>query len=194
MIFAVRHTQSVANADGSLYLKIPNVEITLSAKGEEHAEVVAKELADKLDLSADTTVYCSPFHRTLQTADRVTAELQDRGIPFFYEESPLLSEREWGTEWRKLIRQRGFLEEDFRFYAKPGGAESFAELYTRVKLFFFDLKTKHNADDNIVLVTHGEWIKIATMIANKFSVSAFELTQRNKVKNGQILTFDYQQL
>jgi broad specificity phosphatase PhoE len=191
MIHMIRHGQSVANADPSIYLKTPNWDIELSELGREQAKEAANSLADTLDLSKTVYVYYSPFQRTIQTTDYILDELNTRGFNFFDKEDPLLSEREWGTEWRKLIDQRGFFPEDFRFYAKPGGAESYAELYTRVRLFRNYLSQRYDDSHQIVLITHGEWIQIALMVHNNLSVGMFEKIQRDqKIKNGSIHTIN----
>lgn len=180
MIFAVRHCESEGNTNRHIYLDKPNWEIGLTEKGKEQAQ----ELSNKLQSYTGNThkplmINTSPFERARQTAELACGNW---GLSIF--ESPLLSEREWGTEWRQQIKKNGFRKGDFDFYAKPFGAESFAELYVRVKLFLTQLDPNHHH----ILFTHGEWIKVALMISEKWTVKEFDKKNKDlKIGNGEII-------
>lgn len=186
MLYLVRHGESVANVDPSIYLKVPNWDIPLSEKGGKQAMEAAWTLKGLIE-GRPALVYTSPFKRTRQTWEKFSASCPS--YPMI--ENPLLSEREWGTEWRRHIERYGLRnKEDFRFYAKPFGAESFAELYTRVQLFFQILKhdVESTGFDTAILFTHGEWIKITLMIANKMTVEEFDKQSKEmKIENGEII-------
>ncbi len=59
-IFMIRHGQSAANADTSIYNRVPDYRIPLTERGVEEARIAGEDLRRKLD-GEQVCVYVSPL-------------------------------------------------------------------------------------------------------------------------------------
>ena len=152
----VRHGESEKNI-----LKLRSYSVDkwpLTKKGQEHAQNVAGRL---LEMGKFDLIISSPVLRARQTAEIIAAKLQ---VPV--ECDDLLSEYNCGTwndntikqledshsdyqEYMKIIRGT---DEHFRY--KLGGAESRADIVTRLRQFLNKVLKQHPGRQ-ILLVSHG---------------------------------------
>jgi broad specificity phosphatase PhoE len=184
-IYLLRHAESEANARGILAGR--DYSVNLTAKGFKDSRKIKSKLA-KIDF---TRVYSSPITRCVQTVTpyldsnpRIDVTLTESLIEMDYgawsgkKLSSLSKKKEWS-----LIQKR---PAEFTF---PNG-EGFQEMRKRVKSF---LNSMIDADGPILIVSHGDIIKMALTITldlplNKFqnfvvapaSISIIDYSQRSK--------------
>ena len=177
-VYLIRHAESIANVDKDAYNRILDHDIPLTKRGEYDATTLGKIY---YKLERVDAIYCSPYKRARQTAEWA------KFTP--YSENPLLREREWGTLREEIESSEFDASKHFNFYYRPQNGESFADLYQRVITFFNMLKVTHDDDEKIVLVTHGEWIKMALMYYFNHTVDYVEKNHSN-VKNCEVVTIE----
>lgn len=160
-IILVRHGESEANVDPSVYARVPDWRIQLTEKG----IAQAKEAGERIcSLLGDETfgVFVSPYQRTMQTKDGILDGIGRS--PVFDHQDPELREQEYGNMPPSDINQAN---REFRgkfgyfFYRFPEG-ESCADVYDRMALFMDSLFRRFdrpNCPENIVIVSHGTAIK-----------------------------------
>jgi len=154
-IILVRHAESEGNVDVRSYGSVGDPNISLTVKGREQA----KEAGEKLkELLGDTPVFCyySPYRRSRQTAQIILPYLETR----FQKEDVRLREREFAGSFQRNEVNRKDERTYSRFFWRPDGGESLADVYDRVTLFMENLwrDFKGHPDMNesaILLVSHG---------------------------------------
>jgi broad specificity phosphatase PhoE len=185
MIYLIRHAESEGNFNPVAYTKKQDCDIELTPKGEAQAKSLAEEI-QKLNLSP-VRIFYSPYLRARKTAGIVVDLLPLETILLFCE-NPLLVERNWG-ELRDRVMVRQHINGDFGFFNRPNRGESFFDLYQRVIMFRESVLKKYKSED-ILIFTHGEWMKIYNMIEMCQSVEGFNRDARSfKVPNCKILQF-----
>jgi broad specificity phosphatase PhoE len=170
-ITLVRHGQSVANvaedhalASGrhELGLAIRDADVELSALGRRQANALSEWVATAPGPWRPTVVFTSPYRRTLQTAEPTLSAL---GLSPLEDER--LRERDLGVfdgvtlagmvaNFPAEAERRARLG---KFYYRPPGGESWADVVLRVRSFLNDLRSSC-ADERPWLVTH-----LATILA-----------------------------
>lgn len=176
-VLIVRHAQSEANVDDALAKSKADHKIGLTPKGFEEADALGRFLDNYLDIinpeKSPVRLWASPYLRTTQTAQavynntpHVNWNMSERGTHIFFDDR--LREREFGyfsgftdeenaerypKEWefyQSVFAQQG------RYYARPHGGESGADVSDRLRTFketlWRDIAIgyKHH-----VIVTHG---------------------------------------
>lgn len=162
----IRHAESLANIDSNVYFTTADADIPLSDKGKSDATF----LGDELSRLKGAMIYHSSYLRAKQTAQIIAAKIN--GLNSFIKESPLLVERKWGRELNHLYYHGKSEDKHFNFYYKPDGGESFFECYQRATLFLNSLKHDLSLiaeNTPIIIVTHGEYMKMIDMIMNPLS-------------------------
>lgn len=151
-ILLVRHGESEANA--GLPTETPH-SIPLTARGREQALALAEKWTD-----APGLIVVSPFLRTRQTAAPLMARFSDAPVEEWpvHEFTYLNPELYRGT----TETQRGVFAHDYWRRCDPrwndgGGAESFADLISRVDDLERRLKLRTNT--RVVIFTHGYFMK-----------------------------------
>jgi broad specificity phosphatase PhoE len=189
-IFLVRHAQSVGNVNPVEYYKKHDSEIELTPHGYTQAKECAQILLDTISPGKDVKLFTSPYARALETSSTIKEKFTNdfRYIETF--ENALLREREWGN-LRDLISSREFDPKvHFNFYHRPSNGESFADAYVRVVTFFNMLQHTllHTpCDTDVIIVSHGEWIRLALMHLDGTSVVQFGCAN-NIPKNCCVIT------
>ena len=177
-LYFVRHGQSEANVDSSLYYSKSDYEIELTDLGREQALQCGQTLAETLGDSPE--IYFSPFRRAYDTANIIAKQFKWATL----EESSLLRERTWG--YLKQIVDSGRKTEDhFKFFYRPFGGESFCDAYTRAVEFLGKLRDRQSSSP-IIVVSHNELIRVALMHVNKITISDFN-SQRRLINNCEII-------
>lgn len=189
-IFLIRHGQSEGNVDPSVYGTVPDHAIKMTDKGRQQildAASVIKEQFDKFKdvVTGGTPQWCSlfysPYDRTVESAMILSSNLGIRVQEDYM--SPLLIERKWGN-LREDLKVADDKKEMFKFWSKPDGGESFCDVYNRVVLFDMWMRKKAKYD-NVVIVSHGEFIKVYMMYLMHWDIETFESTPN--IKNGQVI-------
>jgi probable phosphoglycerate mutase len=148
---------------------MPEWKIPITEEGKKQAENAGKNLSD-ID---SFYMISSPYVRARETATIIKKQIKT--IYSSYQESSLIIEREWGN-LRDEVNQFKTREERnhlFDFYRRPTGGESFADVYQRAFIFLEYLKNNFE-DENIILVSHGEFIKVLLMIIDGNTVEEFD--------------------
>lgn len=168
-LYCVRHGQSEGNINPEAYKMMPEWKIHLTEEGENQAENTGKNLSNS---SYGFHMISSPYVRARETASIIKQQLNNC---FTYEELVICREREWGN-LRDEVNQFETREERnhlFDFYRRPTGGESFADVYQRAFILLEYIKNKFKGGD-IIIVSHGEFLKVLLMIIDENTVEEFD--------------------
>ena len=160
-IILVRHGESKANVDPTVYARVPDCLIALTANGLVQARETGRRISGLIN-DESFGVFVSPYRRTLQTKDCLLKGMGRK--PVFDYQDPELREQEYGNmppvevnkANRALRKKVGYF-----FYRFPEG-ESCADVYDRMALFLDTLYRRFNSPacpENIIIVSHGTAIK-----------------------------------
>jgi broad specificity phosphatase PhoE len=169
-LYLIRHGRSIGNENPEAYKMMPEWKIHLTEEGKKQAENVGKNLSD-ID---SFHMISSPYVRARETATIIKKQIKT--IYFSYQESPLIIERAWG-HLRDEVNQFKTREERnhlFDFYRRPTGGESFADVYQRAFIFLEYLKNNFKGNKDIIIVSHGEFLKVLLMIIDGNTVEEFD--------------------
>lgn len=179
-LILVRHGQSEANVlqqsskngDESLYteemMNYPDRSWRLTKSGALQAQKIGRWL-DNLEIDFDRFVV-SPFVRTRETAANLN--LPDA----HWEENRVVRERSWG-EIDSMSRQEfkrkypvnaKYKSKDPIYWAPPAG-ESVANVAENRVSSFLSSANRKNAGQNVLVVTHGEFIWATRMVVESWS-------------------------
>jgi len=185
-IFIVRHAQSWGNVDPSIYFKQHDQDIEITDLGKSQARDAGIKITNLLyKYTANFEIYYSPYVRTVQSKNLIRNVLDEQhweGSTIIERMSPLMVERYWGN-LRDIVNSGEKNDGHFNFFYTPKDGESFATCYQRVVMFdlWFNQVSKM---DNVVIVSHGEWIKLYLMY--KFGWSLEEFQQYKTPRNGEV--------
>lgn len=188
-LYLIRHGESEGNVDTQVYYDKNDCDIQLTALGHEQSLVAGTELSALIKHTTPQLI-CSPYMRAKQTASNIYNVLVKDSFPSLTEDV-LVREREWGS-LRTVVDNRHLKrEEHFNFYYRAECGESYADAYQRVVLFFHGILLKRmcnpSDDSPIVIISHGEWIRLALLYLDANDVEYFALNRRNP-KNCSIQT------
>jgi len=150
-----KHLEDSRSQEIHLGLPMRDVDVPLTSEGREHAHATGTRLND---LGPFDVLYVSPYRRTVQTAEEIMTALAAHP-PLVKEER--LREKEWGVLeglTKHGIRARYPDEEARRrhvgkYYYRPPGGESYADVNLRVHSFIGTLVREH-ASQRVLLITH----------------------------------------
>jgi len=173
-IVLLRHGESEANVDQTVFERVPDHTIPLTVAGREQAVAAGKELRVQFE-EQPVRVYVSPYRRTLQTLDAL-------GLDDLVEttrEEPRLREQDWANfqDSQEIARQRKLRDDYGHFFYRFTDGESGAYVYDRVSTF---LETLHrdwdakNSPRNVLIVSHGLTMRLFCMRWFHWSVQFFE--------------------
>lgn len=196
-LYLIRHAESEANVDNDVYYTQNDWDIKLTELGKTQATNAGKKLLSLRDWNYENTLFISsPFIRAIQTRELIWDEF-DKRYPHLdlmaqKKSCPTCVERTWGG-LRDIIKGEAF-DPDTHFgfyYQPPDGGESFFQCYQRVITFFQEIRSRYTHYDNIIITSHGEWIKLALMYLLEWDLDQFN--QNKNPKNCQIIkiTKDY---
>ncbi len=175
-IFLIRHAESIANIDKSIYYKLPGSKIPLTEEGHKGAVECGKILKEKL-VSDNIFFYLSPYIRTKQTFELILGNLGN--VKYKVREEPRIREQDFGNPRDQHVDFS--LDPDYEncgafFYRFPNG-ESGADVYDRVSTFFYTLHRNFLKKDypyNVVIITHGMLMRLFLMRWYHWTVEEFE--------------------
>ena len=194
----VRHGQSTGNVTaqaaetgGAEVIEIPerDADVPLSDLGREQAEAVGAFLGKLPDDERPTIAVVSPYLRTRQTAELALAGLD---VPLVVDER--LRDRELGI--LDLLTARGVqarLPDEARrrdrlgkFYYRPPGGESWADVLLRLRALLRELREDH-PDGRVVLFAHEATVLLVRYLAEQLpEAELMAVAHRTTVANCSI--------
>lgn len=147
-LIVIRHGETIENSSGIIQGQRHG---KLSKKGIGQAEKLGEELKNtKIDF-----MYSSDLGRTKETIERVLKYHPD--VPVIYD--PLIRERHYGEfEGKKKVDVVKSLGRKARIAIfKPEGGENTVQFRERVEKFLVYLNQNHQANETILICTHGGW-------------------------------------
>jgi probable phosphoglycerate mutase len=155
----IRHAENDYLKQGRLGGRLPGVH--LNEEGRAHAQAVGEALAQRLKEAAPKGIYSSPLERTLETAQTIASLLRLTVIP---REGLLETDcGHWSGKTVKSVRRLRLwkaVQQTPSTFQFPGG-ETFYQCQQRIVAELEMLRTKHDAKDVILCVTHADPIKLA---------------------------------
>lgn len=160
-IILIRHGQSESNVDRTILLKkdfFDNM-VSLTELGKEQAQDTGERVSKNIKFNKNTFIYYSPYKRAQQTTDEF---LKTFSPPITYKiEHPLLIEQ----EFKDFMNEEEVKEKKYKrnirgkmFYRYKNG-ESPLDVFGRAVTFLNDLKSSHNEDDYIIVISHEVMIR-----------------------------------
>jgi broad specificity phosphatase PhoE len=187
-IFLIRHAESEGNVNKSVYYEKHDCDICITEHGHNQAKECSNLLVSLVGTN-DVDMYVSSYMRAIQTSKYMFDALLNNGNIVSTQENPMLRERDWGS-LRDIVDNRHLKREaHFNFYYRPDKGESYADAYARVFSFFTHLRCirqQNNSTTDVVIVSHGEWIRLALMYLDGFGVDYFTEHRKNP-KNACII-------
>jgi probable phosphoglycerate mutase len=198
----VRHGQSVGNeaadraeATGSHHIDIdrPDAEVPLTEKGREQASAIGTWLGRQPVSSRPTAVVASPYRRAADTA-RLALDLVPDPPPLSIDER--LRDRELGILDRLTAAgvAATYPEEEARrrflgkFYYRPPGGESWADVALRLRSLLSDLRPDH-PDGRILLVSHEAVVFLLRYLIDGLPVPELLELARRPLANAGLTTW-----
>jgi broad specificity phosphatase PhoE len=180
----IRHGQSEANViqkaskEGSheLYtdevMTVPDRSWRLTDQGEKQAMIAGEWLRNNLPTFDRYVV--SPFTRTRETAKNLQLENPR------WEENRTIRERSWGEidsisrkAFRELYPHNANLHDKDPLYWAPPAGESIANVSENRVSRFFDTLHRENGGQDVLAVTHGEFIWASRLTLERWSDEEF---------------------
>jgi broad specificity phosphatase PhoE len=198
----VRHAESAGNvanaaaiADGlhELDLADRDMDVSLSPRGVRQAEALGTWLGGLED--RPEVVWCSPYKRALDTA-RIALAAARCDVPLVVDER--LREREFGILDRltkvgiearhpEQAVARAFLG---KFYHRPPGGESWADVVGRVRAVLTDLRLDH-AGGRVCVVAHQAVITMSRYVLERMDEpTVLALDHREDIANTAVATYE----
>jgi probable phosphoglycerate mutase len=197
----IRHGQSTGNViaqdaetDGLEVIDIPerDADVPLSATGREQAEAVGAWLSGLNRDERPMVAVVSPYLRTRQTAELALA---GTGVPTVVDER--LRDRELG--WLDLHTGRGVqsrLPDEYarrsrlgKFYYRPPGGESWADVLLRLRALLRELRGDHPGG-RILLFGHEATVLLVRYLAESLSeAELMEIAHATAIANCSISTW-----
>jgi broad specificity phosphatase PhoE len=173
-IVLIRHGESQGNDDDSVYERIPDHALRLTAKGRRQAESAGERLRALFGRER-VSAYVSPYRRTHQTFHALALDPSLVRV----REEPRLREQDWGN-WQDradVLRQKHARDAYGHFFYRFAQGESGADVYDRVGAFLESLWRSFADPDhppNVLLVTHGLTMRLFCMRWLHWTVAEFE--------------------
>ena len=173
-IIMVRHGQSAANQDQTLYNRIPDYRIPLTPQGRAEARAAGERIRRQLD-GQKVCVYVSPYLRAHQTLEAL--DLDD--LVELTMEEPRLREQDWANFQNpaEIADQKELRNAYGHFFYRFREGESGSDVYDRVSSFMETLYRHWSKPDyapNTLLVTHGLTMRLFCMRWFHWTVEYFE--------------------
>ena len=170
----VRHGQSAANVDQSIYNRIPDYRIPLTELGIQQARATGEKVRRQLD-GQKVHVYVSPYLRAYQTLEAMELGELVQSIT----EEPRLREQDWANFQNpaEIADQKELRNAYGHFFYRFREGESGSDVYDRVSSFMetlFRQWAKPDYAPNALCVTHGLTMRLFCMRWFHWSVEYFE--------------------
>lgn len=198
-LILVRHGESIGNvareeaeSSGALSIPMPmrDADVPLSELGMEQARALGRWLAADPDRLPDM-VWSSPYLRARQTARTALAELanppvirqderiRDRELGVL----DLLTKRGVGSQFPAEAERRRWLG---KFYYRPPGGESWADLVLRIRAFLSDLERGPGRGRQLI-ISHDAVILLFRYVCEQLDEErVFEIARSGSVTNASV--------
>jgi broad specificity phosphatase PhoE len=201
-LWLVRHGESMGNvADahaqqagaGRLDLDVRDPDVPLSDTGRSQAEALGRYLAGLPEDERPTAVLSSPFTRALTTAQLATAGLDVR-----VRTDERLRERDFGAFDRMTgagIREQypdeaGRRDLLGKFYYRPPGGESWADVALRVRSLLATEALRHDCD-RLLVVAHQAVIMVFRYVLEELTEQELlAVDQEEQVANASVTRYE----
>ncbi len=170
-LWLVRHGESVGNVAASqaeaaradvIQVGLRDADVPLTATGEQQAAALGQYLAGLDATVAPQAVWSSPYLRAAQTAD-IAVRVAGSRVPVLIDER--LRDRELGildllttagveSRWPQEAARRRWLG---KFYYRPPGGESWADMALRVRSLMLDLQLP-DVPERLLVVCHDAMV------------------------------------
>jgi broad specificity phosphatase PhoE len=201
-LMLVRHGESTGNVareraedNGAEVIEMPmrDADVPLSPLGESQARALGRWLARDDGVSAPGALWCSPYLRARMTAELI---LQPALTNLVIGVDERLRDRELGV--LDLLTSHGvrarFPEESRRrqwlgkFYYRPPGGESWADVALRLRSFLADLD-RSGAEGRHLIVSHDAVILLFRYICEGLDeTTLFSLARQGSITNASLTT------
>jgi broad specificity phosphatase PhoE len=195
----IRHGQSTGNIAAEraetagadvVEVDLPDPLVPLSDLGRSQAESVGRWLAAQPPEQRPDVVYASTYRRAAETAALALGRLPDPP-PLRHDER--LRDRELGILDRLTARgvANRLPEEQARrqwlgkFYYRPPGGESWADVALRLRSVFTDIEVRHR-DRRVLLVAHEALVHITRYLIEDLSVEQLLESGRRPLTNAAL--------
>ncbi len=199
-ILLVRHGESMGNvaaaaafAVGAEVIEVGqrDADVPLSSTGIEQAQAFGRWLGDLADDEAPESVWCSPYARAVQTAS-VAMDVSGRQYPFRVDER--LRDRELGVldlltavgVDRRLPAEAARRKWLGKFYYRPPGGESWADMGLRIRSLMRDLDDDENGR-RVLVVAHDALILMIRYVCERLTeADILEIALGSNVANASM--------
>lgn len=183
-IIMLRHGQSEANLDQTIYDRIPDYRIPLTELGVDQAKQAGEAIRKQLN-GEKVCIYVSPYLRAYQTLEALGLE---QNIDRIFEE-PRLREQDWANFQNPadIAEQKELRNAYGHFFYRFRDGESGSDVYDRISSFLETLYRHWARPDyapNTLLITHGLTMRLFCMRWFHWSVEYFE--SLNNPENAEI--------
>ena len=199
-LMLVRHGESIGNVAAGeaeraglevIDLETRDADTPLSERGAEQAEALGTWLRDQAGGTGPEAVWCSPYVRAVQTA---TIALQAAGSSLALHLDERLRDRELGildlltttgvdARYPAEAARRRHLG---KFYYRPPGGESWADLAMRVRALLSDLDRVENGKRVLVVAHDAVIMTIRYVCEGMVEKDVLDLARRNPVRNAAV--------
>ncbi|WP_034608983.1 histidine phosphatase family protein [Cellulomonas sp. URHD0024] len=198
-LILVRHGESVGNVAATeaeragreeLQLETRDADTPLSPLGEQQAAAFGSWLMERRGDGPDVA-WCSPYVRAVQTA---TIGMREAGSGLVLHQDERLRDRELGILDRlttlgadaRFPSESGRRRQLGKFYYRPPGGESWADLVLRVRSFLADLDRSLDGA-RVLVVSHDAVIMSIRYVCESLSeLEVLELARHHPVRNAAV--------
>ncbi len=188
-IIFVRHGESVANIDPTIYNTTPEYNIGLTEKGKEQAKAAGQKIKQVIG-DEEIKFHVSPILRTRQTFEGISSNFSPK--QYSSVQDVLIREQEHGNYLKGEFAEKIEKMKDVgTFFYRFDNGESSCDVYDRAILFLFLLfrdAEKYGCEKNVIVVTHGMYIKVMLMRYFNWTIEEFE--KRGSVSNCQVFVLE----
>ncbi|CAF1391269.1 unnamed protein product [Adineta steineri] len=179
-IFLIRHGESQANVDTTLSARMADSRIELTERGHQQATEAGEKLRSIIGKEESMYVYMSPYRRSKQTWTNIKKAFSPSQI-LTEREDPRIREQEFGniTDLQKRPHELEDQDRLGHFFYRFSCGESGADVYDRASLFLDTLFREmdnghHDPTQNIVIVSHGLFMRLFLMRYYRWNVEDFD--------------------
>ncbi len=204
LLWLVRHGESTANlarhraeAEKALTIEFDEREADVPLSENGSAQAISVGHWFNLQTEKPTVIFASPYLRTLETSRLIVENAKFENVEILQDER--LRERELGIFDRltKLGAMQKFPEECEKrehfgkFYYRPPGGESWADISLRLRFFWHDLCLNF-ADGKVLIVTHEVVIRVFRYVVEKMNEEEIMVVDKTcDIENGAISSYQF---
>lgn len=176
-LILLRHGQSEANVDHTIYQHKDDHLIELTNLGKSQAESAGEYIKEIIGDTSRLDVFVSPYTRTMQTWEAVKKGLHRNNINLEIE--PRIREQEFQVFANSMERASVFEEQARRgrFWFRFSDAESGVDVFSRICTFLTELRLDRkvfNTSNDCLVVAHEITLRCILMKVLKLNIHDFD--------------------